>query len=155
MMSTSGDTHLGGTDMDKTIVDYILDEFKKKEGIDLSSDTTAMTRIREAAEKAKIELSTIMETDINLPFISHDPTSGSKNLEMRMTRAKLEDLVNPIIEKCKPSIEKALSYRMLIFGSPIDFTFYRMYLRPMCTGSTFIFCTPSKVGTDVSPPSTA
>ena len=94
---------------DKTIVDYILDEFKKKEGIDLSSDTTAMTRIREAAEKAKIELSTIMETDINLPFISHDPTSGSKNLEMRMTRAKLEDLVNPIIEKCKPSIEKALS----------------------------------------------
>ena len=109
VMSTSGDTHLGGTDMDKTIVDYILDEFKKKEGIDLSSDTTAMTRIREAAEKAKIELSTIMETDINLPFISHDPTSGSKNLEMRMTRAKLEDLVNPIIEKCKPSIEKALS----------------------------------------------
>ena len=101
VMSTSGDTR---TDMDKTIVDYILDEFKKKEGIDLSSDTTAMTRIREAAEKAKIELSTIMETDINLPFISHDPTSGSKNLEMRMTRAKLEDLVNPIIEKCKPSM---------------------------------------------------
>ena len=80
VMSTSGDTHLGGTDMDKTIVDYILDEFKKKEGIDLSSDTTAMTRIREAAEKAKIELSTIMETDINLPFISKSCSSLQKLL---------------------------------------------------------------------------
>ena len=108
VMSTSGDTQLGGTDMDKVVINYILDEFKKKEGIDLSKDSTAMARIREAAEKAKIELSTIMETDINLPFISHDPSSGAKNLELRLTRAKLDELIRPIIERCKPSIEKAI-----------------------------------------------
>ena len=107
VMSTSGDTQLGGTDMDKNIIDYVIDEFKKKEGIDLSQDDTAFARIREAAEKAKIELSTVMETDINLPFISHDPSSGSKNLELRLTRAKLEELINPIVERCRPSIEKA------------------------------------------------
>lgn len=108
VMSTSGDTQLGGTDMDKVLIDYVLDEFKKKEGVDLSKDTTAMARIREAAEKAKIELSTVMETDINLPFISHDPSSGAKNLELRITRAKLDELIRPIIQRCKPSIEKAL-----------------------------------------------
>jgi len=108
VLSTSGDTQLGGTDMDKVVIDYVLDEFKKKEGVDLSKDTTAMARIREAAEKAKIELSTVMETDINLPFISHDPSSGSKNLELRITRAKLDELIRPIIQRCKPSIEKAL-----------------------------------------------
>ncbi|MFB5614327.1 MAG: Hsp70 family protein, partial [Candidatus Nitrosomaritimum yanchengensis] len=107
VMSTSGDTQLGGTDMDKVIIDYVVDEFKKKEGLDLSQDSTAMTRIREAAEKAKIELSTVMETDINLPFIAQD-SSGAKNLELRITRAKLDELIGPIIEKCKPSIEKAL-----------------------------------------------
>ncbi|MGD2106139.1 MAG: molecular chaperone DnaK [Nitrosopumilaceae archaeon] len=107
VMSTSGDTQLGGTDMDKAVIDYVVDEFKKKEGLDLSQDNTAMTRIREAAEKAKIELSTVMETDINLPFIAQDP-SGAKNLELRITRAKLDELIGPIIEKCKPSIEKAL-----------------------------------------------
>ncbi len=109
VMSTSGDTQLGGTDMDKAIIDHIIDDFKKKEGIDLSADSTATTRVREAAEKAKIELSTVMETDINLPFISHDPSSGPKNLELRLTRAKLEELVNPIIERCRPSIEKAMA----------------------------------------------
>jgi len=108
VMSTSGDTQLGGTDMDKVVINYILDEFKKKEGIDLSKDSTAMARVREAAEKAKIELSTIMETDINLPFISHDPSTGAKNLELRLTRAKLDELIRPIIQRCKPSIEKAL-----------------------------------------------
>jgi molecular chaperone DnaK len=108
VLSTSGDTQLGGTDMDKVVIDYVLDEFKKKEGVDLSKDTTAMARIREAAEKAKIELSTVMETDINLPFISHDPSSGSKNLELRITRAKLDELIRPIIQRCKPSMEKAL-----------------------------------------------
>ncbi len=108
VMSTSGDTQLGGVDMDKTIIDYVLDEFKKKEGIDLSQDKTAVARIAEAAEKAKIELSTVMETDINLPFIAQDPSSGAKNLELRLTRAKLEDLVQPIVDRCKPSIEKAL-----------------------------------------------
>ncbi len=108
VLSTSGDTQLGGTDMDKVVIDYVLDEFKKKEGVDLSKDTTAMARIREAAEKAKIELSTVMETDINLPFISHDPSSGAKNLELRITRAKLDELIRPIIQRCKPSMEKAL-----------------------------------------------
>lgn len=117
VMSTSGDTQLGGVDMDKTIIDYVLDEFKKKEGIDLSQDKTAVTRITEAAEKAKIELSTVMETDINLPFIAQDPSSGAKNLELRLTRAKLEDLVQPIVDRCKPSIEKALEDAKL---SPSD-----------------------------------
>ena len=108
VMSTSGDTQLGGTDMDKVVIDYVLDEFKKKEGVDLSKDSTTMARIREAAEKAKIELSTVMETDINLPFISHDPSLGAKNLELRITRAKLDELIRPIIQQCKPSMEKAL-----------------------------------------------
>ena len=108
VLSTSGDTQLGGTDMDKVLIEYIVDEFKKKEGVDLSQDTTAMTRIREASEKAKIELSTVMETDINLPFIAHDPSSGAKNLELRITRAKLDELIGPIVERCKPSITKAL-----------------------------------------------
>ena len=107
VMSTSGDTQLGGTDMDKIVIDHILDEFKKKEGLDLSQDSTAYTRVREAAEKAKIELSTVMETDINLPFIAQDP-SGAKNLELRLTRAKLDELIGPIIERCRPSVEKAL-----------------------------------------------
>ena len=108
VLSTSGDTKLGGTDMDKVLIDYLVDEFKKKEGVDLSSDTTAMTRIREACEKAKIELSTVMETDINLPFIAHDPSAGAKNLELRITRAKLDELIGPIVDRCKPSILKAL-----------------------------------------------
>ncbi|MEE8181327.1 MAG: Hsp70 family protein, partial [Nitrosopumilaceae archaeon] len=117
VMSTSGDTQLGGTDMDTEIVNYVLDEFKKKEGIDLSQDKTAMTRIQEAAEKAKIELTTVMETDINLPFISHDPSAGAKNLELRFTRAKLEELVKPIVERCRPSVEKAFEDAKL---SPSD-----------------------------------
>ena len=107
VMSTSGDTQLGGTDMDKAIIDYIIDDFRKKTGIDLTKDSTAVSRIREAAEKAKIELSTVMETDINLPFISHDQSSGTQNLEMKLTRAKIEELINPIVERCKPSITKA------------------------------------------------
>jgi molecular chaperone DnaK len=108
VMSTSGDTQLGGTDMDSVIVDYVVDDFRKNSGIDLSSDNTAMTRIKEASEKAKIELSTVMETDINLPFIFHEQSSGTKNLEIKLTRAKLEDLINPIVERCKPSVEKAI-----------------------------------------------
>ena len=89
VMSTSGDTQLGGTDMDKVLIDYIVDNFRKSSGIDLNKDNTAMVRVREAAEKAKIELSSVFETDVNLPFISHDPSSGSKNLELKITRAKV------------------------------------------------------------------
>ena len=108
VMSTSGDTQLGGTDMDKALIDHVVDEFRKKEGVDLSQDATAMTRIREAAEKAKIELSTVMETDINLPFISHDPSAGPKNLELRLSRARLEDLIKPVVDRCRQSVDKAL-----------------------------------------------
>ena len=107
VLSTAGNTQLGGTDMDKILIDYIVDEFKKKEGIDLSQDTTAMSRIREAAEKAKIELSTVMETDVTLPFIAQDSSTGAKNLELRITRAKLDELIGPIVQRCKPSIVKA------------------------------------------------
>ena len=108
VMSTSGDTQLGGTDMDKVLVDYVVDNFRKTSGIDLSKDSAAMVRVREAAEKAKIELSSIFETDINLPFISYDASSGPTNLELRITRAKFEELINPIVERCRPSMIKAL-----------------------------------------------
>jgi molecular chaperone DnaK len=108
VMSTSGDTQLGGTDMDKVMVDYVVDSFRKTSGIDISKDSAAMVRVREAAEKAKIELSSIFETDINLPFISYDQSSGPKNLELKITRAKFEELINPIVERCRPSVTKAL-----------------------------------------------
>ncbi|TLX81367.1 MAG: molecular chaperone DnaK [Thaumarchaeota archaeon] len=108
VMSTSGDTQLGGTDMDKVLIDFIVETFRKNTGIDLSKDNAAMVRVREAAERAKIELSSVMETDINLPFVSYDQTTGPKNLEMKLTRSKLEELINPIVERCKPSIMKSL-----------------------------------------------
>lgn len=108
VLSTSGDTQLGGTDMDKILIDYVTNEFRKTTGVDLTGDSTAMTRIREASEKAKIELSTVMETDINIPFIFHDPASGSKNLEIKLTRAKFEELIRPIVERCRTSIDNAL-----------------------------------------------
>jgi molecular chaperone DnaK len=105
--STSGDTQLGGTDMDNVIVDYIVKDFKNKEGIDLSKDNMAMQRLREAAEKAKIELSTTLETDINLPFITATD-EGPKHLTMKISRAKLEQLVEPIIKKCRHPMEQAI-----------------------------------------------
>lgn len=108
VLSTSGDTQLGGTDMDKMLIDYVVNEFRKTSGVDLTKDSTAMTRIREAAEKAKIELSTVMETDINLPFISYDQSAGPKNLEVKLTRAKFEDLIRPIVERCRTSVDNAL-----------------------------------------------
>ncbi|HSA97719.1 MAG TPA: molecular chaperone DnaK [Candidatus Nitrosotenuis sp.] len=108
VLSTSGDTQLGGTDMDKILIDYVTNEFRKTTGVDLTGDSTAMTRVREASEKAKIELSTVMETDINIPFIFHDPASGSKNLEVKLTRAKFEELIRPIVERCRTSIDNAL-----------------------------------------------
>lgn len=96
--STGGDTHLGGDDFDKAIIDYLVAEYKKQEGIDISKDPLALQRLREAAEKAKHELSTAMETEINLPYISSD-ASGPKHFLMKMTRAKLEELVGNYIEK--------------------------------------------------------
>ena len=105
--STSGDTQLGGTDMDIALVDYIAGEFKKESGIDVRSDKMAYQRIREAAEKAKIELSNVLETDINLPFITAD-ASGPKHLTMKFTRATLEQLIGPIINRCRAPVENAL-----------------------------------------------
>jgi len=105
--STSGDTHLGGKDMDDKLIEHIIDDFNKKEGVDLSKDKMAMQRIKEAAEKAKIELSSVLETEINLPFITATK-EGPKHLLMKITRAKLEELVRPIIEKCRNPIEQAL-----------------------------------------------
>ena len=108
VLSTSGDTQLGGTDMDKAIIDYIAETFKKENGIDLRNDKMAVQRLQEAAEKAKIELSNILETDINLPFITADAT-GPKHLAMKLTRATLENLVDPIVQRCKASIDQAIS----------------------------------------------
>ena len=101
--STSGDTELGGTDMDLVVMNFIIDDFKKKEGVDLNDDRTAIQRVREAAERAKIELSTMLETDINLPFIYK-----SKNLQLKLTRAKLEELVDSIVQRCKKPVLQAL-----------------------------------------------
>jgi len=106
--ATSGDTQLGGTDMDLTLVDYIAAEFKKESGIDVRNDKMAAQRIREAAEKAKIELSNILETDLNLPFITAD-AGGPKHLTMKLTRATLERLIEPIINRCRGPLERALS----------------------------------------------
>ncbi|RJP29057.1 MAG: molecular chaperone DnaK [Candidatus Omnitrophota bacterium] len=106
--STSGDTQLGGTDMDNILIDYIVNQFKRETGIDLHNDKMATQRLREAAEKAKVELSSTLTTDINLPFITADAT-GPKHLTMSITRAKLEELVSPIIEKCKHPMEQALA----------------------------------------------
>ncbi|MBW2978172.1 molecular chaperone DnaK, partial [Candidatus Woesearchaeota archaeon] len=105
--STSGDTQLGGTDMDNAIVKHIIEKFKQETGINLDEDDVAMQRIKEAAEKVKIELSTTLQTDINLPFITQGD-GGPKHLTMKLTRAKIEELVEPIVDKCKHSVEQAL-----------------------------------------------
>jgi len=105
--STNGDTHLGGEDFDQKLIDYIADEFKKDQGIDLRNDKMALQRIKEAAEKAKMELSTSMETDINLPFVTAD-ASGPKHLNMKLTRAKLEMIVEDLIDKLETPCRTAL-----------------------------------------------
>ncbi|NHJ22531.1 MAG: molecular chaperone DnaK [Candidatus Lokiarchaeota archaeon] len=107
VVSTAGDTALGGTDMDRILVNYVVDEFKSQEGVDLSNDSMAMQRIREAVEKAKIELSTSVSTDINLPYITAT-NSGPKHLTMSLTRAKLEQLIDPILKRLEAPIIKAL-----------------------------------------------
>jgi len=107
VQSTSGDTFLGGDDWDQRIVDYVADEFKKDQGIDLRQDRQALQRLKEAAEKAKIELSTVLETEINLPFITADRT-GPKHLQMKLTRAKLEQLTEDLVQRCRGPFEQAL-----------------------------------------------
>ncbi|MGB9800920.1 MAG: molecular chaperone DnaK, partial [Thermanaerothrix sp.] len=105
--STSGDTHLGGDDWDQRIVNWAVEEFKKEHGIDLREDRQALQRLREAAEKAKIELSSMMETEINLPFITAD-ASGPKHLQLRLTRARFEQMTKDLLERCIPPFENAL-----------------------------------------------
>jgi molecular chaperone DnaK len=106
--STNGDTHLGGDNLDQRVIDWISDEFRKSDGIDLSKDRMALQRLKEAAEKAKMELSTVMETDISLPFITAD-ASGPKHLSMRLTRAKFEQLVEDLLQRTVGPTRQALS----------------------------------------------
>jgi len=105
--STNGDTHLGGDDIDERLIEWIIEEFKKDQGIDLSKDKMALQRLKEAGEKAKIELSSTMETEINLPFITADQ-SGPKHLVMKLTRARFEQLVDPLLKRLTPPLEQAL-----------------------------------------------
>jgi len=107
VLSTNGDTFLGGEDFDQRVIDYIVTEFKKEQGVDLSKDVLALQRLKEAAEKAKIELSSSQATDINLPYITADQ-SGPKHLAMKLTRAKFESLVDDLIERTIKPCEIAL-----------------------------------------------
>jgi len=107
VLSTSGDTQLGGTDVDKAVVNYLLTEYKTLSGVDLSGDPMAMRRLKEASENAKIELSTLLTTDINLPFITSD-ASGPKHLNITLTRAKLEQLATPVVERIREPILRTL-----------------------------------------------
>ncbi|MFH1919967.1 MAG: molecular chaperone DnaK [Planctomycetota bacterium] len=107
VISTNGDTHLGGDDVDQEVINYVADEFKKEQGIDLRKDTMALQRLQEACEKAKKELSSAQSTDINLPFITAD-AAGPKHLQMNVTRAKFEQLIDHLVERCREPVEKAL-----------------------------------------------
>jgi molecular chaperone DnaK len=135
--STSGDTQLGGTDMDNNIVDYIVQEFKKQSGLDIRNDKAAMMRIRDAAEKAKIELSNVVTTEINLPFLAYDSTTGPKNLVINFSRSKLEDLLRPIVEKCKSPMLQALQDaklsppeidKIILIGGPTRMPMVRQFV---------------------------
>src|SRR5512136_1324282 len=106
--ATNGDTHLGGDDWDQCVVDWIADEFRKEQGIDLRKDRQALQRLKEAAEKAKIEMSTVMETKINLPFITAD-AGGPKHLQIKLTRSKFEQLTGDLVNRCRGPFERALS----------------------------------------------
>lgn len=135
--STSGDTQLGGTDMDNTLVEYVMQEFRKQSGLDVRNDKAAMMRIREAAEKAKIELSNVVQTEINLPFLAYDPSSGPKNLILQLTRAKLEELLRPIIERCRQPMMQALQDakmspadvdKIILIGGPTRMPMVRQFV---------------------------
>lgn len=137
--ATSGDTQLGGTDMDNAIVDYIINKFKEDTGIDLSRDRMAMMRVREAAEKAKIELSSLLTTEINLPFIAYDPRNNEpKHLNMTLTRAKLEELIRPIVERCRQPMMQALADakmkpedidKIILIGGPTRMPIVREFVK--------------------------
>jgi molecular chaperone DnaK len=118
VLSTSGDNLLGGTDMDNVLIEYIVGQFKKETGIDLMKDKMAFQRLREAAEKAKVELSSTVQTDINLPFITAD-ASGPKHLTLTIDRAKLESLVGPIVDRCRGPIRQAMKDAASKLGSEV------------------------------------
>jgi molecular chaperone DnaK len=135
--STSGDTQLGGTDMDNSIVEYIIQEFKNQSSIDVRNDKAAMMRIKEAAEKAKIELSNVMTTEINLPFLSYDPSTGPKNLVLTLSRSKLEELLRPIVERCKAPMLQAIEdaklkaadiEKIILIGGPTRMPIVRQFI---------------------------
>src|SRR5438093_3472771 len=135
--STSGDTQLGGTDMDNTLVEYITQEFKNQSSIDVRNDTTAMMRIREAAEKAKIELSNVITTEVNLPFLAYDQNTGPKNLVLQLSRSKLEDLLRPTIERCRAPMTQALNdsklnpseiEKIILIGGPTRMPIVRQFV---------------------------
>jgi len=135
--STSGDTELGGTDMDEVLVKYIVEEFKKEQGVDLTKDSMAIQRVREAAEKAKIELSTVLETDINLPYVTATP-EGPKHLVMKINRAKLEELIAPIVKRCEKPVTQALAdakltaadlEKVILVGGPTRMPIIQEYVK--------------------------
>src|ERR1700741_2954816 len=107
VISTNGDTHLGGDDIDNLVIDWLIAEFKKAQGIDLAKDKMALQRLKEAAEKAKIELSSVQETSINLPFVTVGP-GGPVHLDMRLSRSKLEQMMSPLVERSMEPVKKAL-----------------------------------------------
>jgi molecular chaperone DnaK len=135
--STSGDTQLGGTDMDNALVEHIVQEFRKQSGLDVKSDKAAMMRIREAAEKAKIELSNVVTTEVNLPFLAYDQSSGPKNLILQLTRAKLEELLRPIIERCRQPMTQTMQDakmtpadvdKIILIGGPTRMPMVRQFV---------------------------
>src|SRR6187401_2866277 len=107
VLSTNGDTHLGGDDWDEALINYIADEFKRENGIDLRKDQMALQRLKEAAERAKKDLSQQSQTDINLPFITAD-ASGAKHIQMNLSRSKFEQLVDPLVERCRGPVMQAM-----------------------------------------------
>ncbi len=136
VVSTSGDTHLGGTDMDEAIIKFLLEDFKAKEGVDLSKDKNAYIRLKDAAEKAKIELSSTTSTEINLPYITATQ-DGPKHLQLNLTRSKLEELIKPIVDRCKAPIENALKAgklskeevtKIILVGGPTRIPLVRKYV---------------------------
>ena len=131
VISTSGDTHLGGDDFDAALINYVADEFKKENAIDLRNDPMALQRLQEACEKAKKELSTLPETDLNLPFITMDE-SGPKHLTMKITRSTFEELIDALVERCRKPVMQALEDAgmkpsdideiVLVGGSTVSYT---------------------------------
>ena len=140
VLATNGDTQLGGTDMDNAIINHIGGTFLKETGIDLRKDKTAIQRIREAAEKAKIELSNTVTTDVNLPFITAD-ASGPKHLTLTLTRAKLEELIRPIVDRCRAPMEQALKDaklnasqidKVILVGGPTRMPIIQEFVESYC-----------------------